>query len=408
MTYVTRAWRGLGLTAWLALSLFTLSFGAWAQELHVLETADVDVRNGRQIIDMRKSRGSVVGLRLRATDGRIVLNNVRVTFADGSVYNENRRINLLEGERTRPFDLPDQRERFLEEIELTYERQLRASEPTEIEVLGLQTNAGRSAARPAPPATGEVSARPTTPNKTEAQPGDQVRSGDVLFGAARVGFGVDRDVIRVGGQVGKFQRVRLRVLENEIYINELKVTYADGSNDTLAVDALVDANTVTRWFKLSGDHFIQEIQLNYRSKPSFKGRARVEVFGEYADNWLGPEGEARRYNSGWILLASETAGFVGFDSNVIPVARNRGGFKKLRVTVRDRAITLNELRIMYDGGKEDIVPVKARVDAGSTWGPIDLRERSRISEIRARYRSRFIDAKAAGKGAAIVEIWGSY
>ncbi|MEZ5843243.1 MAG: DUF2541 domain-containing protein [Hyphomicrobiaceae bacterium] len=399
-----------GLFAAMTVALGTLAAagGALAESLSVIAKAEVDLKQNRQVIDMRKSRGSVVGLRLRAADGRIVLSNVRVTFADGLVYDERRRINLLEGERTRPFGLPDAKERFINEIELFYDRQASAGGKTEIEILGDQTPTGRAATRPPAPATGEVSQRPTSPNKTTAQPGEQTRAGDVLFGAARVGFGVDRDVIRVGAQVGKFQRVRLRVLENDIYINELKIAYADGSSDTLAVDALVDANSVTRWFKLTGDRFVQEIHLNYRSKPSFKGRARVEVFGEYAEGWLGPSGEARRYNAGWTLIGAETAGFVGFDKDVIPIAKNRGGFKKLRVTVRDRAITLDELRIVYDNGREDIVPVKARVDAGSTWGPIDLRERARITEIRARYRSRFIDPKATGKGAAIVEIWGSY
>jgi len=398
----------LGVVAALAFAAVATAGSAQAQNLTTIGKAEVDPKRDRQVIDLRKSRGSVVGLRLRAADGKLVLSNVRVKFADGLVYDERRAITLLEGERTRPFALPDRKERFVDEIELFYERQANTADPSAIEVLAEQTSSGRSAERPAAPATGEVSQRPTSPKKTEAQPGEQVRSGDVLFGAARVGFGVDRDVIRVGAQVGKFQRVRLRVLENDIFINELKLVYADGTSDTLAVDALVDANSVTRWLKLTGDRFIQEIQLNYRSKPSFKGRARVEVFGEYAENWLGPDGEARKYNAGWSLIGSETAGFVGFDKGVIPVARNQGGFKKLRVTVLDRAITLDELRIVYENDKVDIIPVKARVDAGSTWGPFDLREQGRIKEIQARYRSRFIDPKATGKGAAIVEIWGAY
>ena len=55
------------------------------------------------------------------------------------------------------------------------------------------------------------------------------------------------------------------------------------------------------------------------------------------------------------------------------------------------------------------MPVKTRVDAGSSYGPIDLKGSTRaIKEIQARYRSRFIDASAKGKGSAIVEVWGQH
>ena len=99
----------------------------------------------------------------------------------------------------------------------------------------------------------------------------------MLFGAQYVGFGVDRDVIRVGNEIGKFDRIRLRVLENDIHINEIKIVYNNGSTDALAVNADIPMNSRTNWIDLRGDRFIKEIQMVYRSKPSFKGQARVCV-----------------------------------------------------------------------------------------------------------------------------------
>ncbi len=217
-------------------------------------------------------------------------------------------------------------------------------------------------------------------------------------------------MIRVGNEIGKFQKIRLRVLDNDIHINEIKVIYANGETDTLAVDADIPKNSRTSWIDLKGDRFIKEIQLNYRSRPSFKGQARIEVFGQYADGWLGPQGEGRKYNQGWVLLGAQTAGFVGFDKDVIPVGRNEGGFRKLRVTVKDRAITLNEVKVIFAGGEEEVIPVRTRVDAGGTYGPIDLKDgrRAAIDHIEAKYRSRFFDSSARGKGAAIVELWGQH
>jgi hypothetical protein len=202
----------------------------------------------------------------------------------------------------------------------------------------------------------------------------------------------------------------LRVLDNDIHITEMKVVYNNGESDTLAINADIPKNSRTSWIDLRGDRFIKEIQLVYRSRPNFNGQARIELFGRYAPGWLGVDGEGRKYNQGWLLLGAQTAGFVGFDKDDIPIARNEGGFKRLRVTVRDRAITLNEIKIIYADGSDETVPIRTRVDAGGTYGPIDLKGRHRqpIDHIEARYRSRFFDSSAKGKGAAIVEIWGKH
>jgi hypothetical protein len=263
---------------------------------------------------------------------------------------------------------------------------------------------------PASEPTAEIVASPTTAAPTATPAGRATEGGDVLFGAQYVGFGVDRDVIRVGNEIGKFDRIRLRVLDNDIFINELKVIYANGETDTLAVNANVPKNSRTNWIDLHGDRFIKEIQMVYKSKPSFRGQARVEVFGQYAPGWLGPQGEGRKYNQGWVLLGAQTAGFVGFDKDVIPVGANEGGFKKIRVTVKDRAITLNEIRVLYTDGTDETIPVRTRVDAGGTYGPIDLKGERRVAidRIEAKYRSRFFDASARGKGSAIVEVWGQH
>ena len=142
--------------------------------------------------------------------------------------------------------------------------------------------------------------------------------------------------------------------KNDIFITDLKAVYDDGDSETLLTDAKIDTNRKTDWIPLKRKDFIKEIQLVYRSKPDFKGQARVEVFGEYADGWLGPNGEGRKYNDGWVLLGTDTAGSIGFDKVKIPVGKNDGGFKQLRVSVKDRDITMTDLAVVYaDGAKDD-------------------------------------------------------
>jgi hypothetical protein len=148
--------------------------------------------------------------------------------------------------------------------------------------------------------------------------------------------------------------------------------------------------------------------MTYRARTTFNGQARIEVFGQYAPGWLSSNGEGSRYNQGWVLLGAQTAGFIGFDKDAIPVGSNEGGFRRIRVTGRDRAITLNAVKVVYVDGSAETIPMHTRVDAGGTYGPIELKGESlqAIDHIEAIYRSRFFDSSATGKGAAIVEIWG--
>ena len=381
--------------------------GNWVK----LGSFKVDTNKDRDTLDLSKSSGKVRALRLNTREGSIILSKVQVLYGNGAVHNEDRKIVLNQGERTRPIDAGSE-DRFVDQVNLSIGTL--KSDVALIDVYGLETDEGASAKRSAvaantPASTGPVATQPTKAAPTTTQPGTVTEFGDVLFGSQYVGFGVDRDVIRVGSEIGKFDKLRFRVLDNDIFIKDMKVVYANGESDDLVVNADVKQNTRTQWFNLHGDRFIKEVQMVYRSKPSFKGQARIEVLGQYAEGWLGPNGEGRKFNQGWVLLGAQTAGFIGFDKDIIPVGKNEGGFKKIRVTVKDRAITLNELRIIYSSGQEDVIPVKAKIEAGSTYGPIDLKGGTRtVKEIQARYRSRFIDKEARGKGMAVVEVWGQH
>lgn len=385
----------------------------------LLSTKTVDLRAGNDTIDVSAARGNFRAIRIRNTGDDISISKARVVYGDNSSHVEDRTINLLSGERSRPID-PRGGGKFVDAVAITYGAVSRGGNAT-IQVWGLvdDARAVRSAAaqRPASADPAQpIKVSPTTTAPTPAAPGTAaaIAGGDVLFGTQSVGFGVDRDVIRVGADIGKFDKIRLRVLDNDVFLNELKVIYANGEPDTLAVNAEIKANSRTNYLSLKGDRFIKEIQLNYRSRPNFRGQAHVEVLGQYAEGWLAPTGEGRKFNQGWVLLGAQTADFLkltsgklGFDRDVISVGRNEGGFKRIRVQVRDRAITLNELRVVYASGQEDIIPIKTKVEAGSTYGPIDLKGGNRpIKEIVAFYRSRLLDRSATGRGKAVVEVWG--
>ena len=103
-----------------------------------------------------------------------------------------------------------------------------------------------------------------------------------LLGSQKVGFGVDRDVIRVGRQDGRFRAIKLRVLGNDIEMLDLKVVYGNGQTDDFPVRQFIRKNSETRDIDLKGNtRFIREVQMTYKSRPSFRGRATVEVYGQH-------------------------------------------------------------------------------------------------------------------------------
>ncbi len=421
---------GRVVVAGLALAATGIMSGASAQDRWVkIGNFDAELGRGSQAVDLKGAKGSFKAFRVHMIEGEAKLTNIQFRYINGQAHNERRLINLLRNERTKPIDQRSA-ERFVEGVTTCFDSNQRG--PVKFEVYALQSRKGAAAKRPAitetltwpaacpsgpgaapvaaKPTTGPIAATPTAPIAQPAAPGTQLPGGAVLFGTQNVGFIRDRDVIRVGANLGQFDRIQLRVLNNEVHINELDVVYVDGTTQKLVVNASVKQNTRTQWLNITGTKFIKEINLNYRSRPAFKGQARVEVYGQIADGWLGANGRGRQFNEGWVLLGAQTAGrFLRAEVDRIEVGRNEGLFKRVRVTVKDRALVFDELRVVYGNGEEEVIPVKTTIAANSTFGPVDLKGGNRvIREIRARYRSAIVDAKAVGRGAAVVEIWGQH
>lgn len=236
---------------------------------------------------------------------------------------------------------------------------------------------------------------------------------DVMFGHQDLELGIDRDVIKVGDDLGKFNRIRLRVIGHDVHVDALRIVFVDQTQQDIAVDAAIKADSHSRWFSVDGAKFIHEIQLTYRAQPGMRGETRVEVTGEYARNWLAAAGEGRNYHEGWVLLGAQTAGFTGFDRDVISVGENEGGFTRLRIEAIDRAITLKEIRIKFASGPDEVFAMRERIDPGKPYGPLEFKSgKAPIKSIEARYRSRFEMEKgltsALDGRPAVVQIWGQH
>jgi hypothetical protein len=387
----------------------------------LIGTRDIDLSKDSESVDVSDARGAFKAFRVEAKRQGIDLTKVRLVYGDGTGHNEDRLIHLLKGERSKPIDARDGH-RFIDRVELSFKANAGAGSPARVEIWALQSDDGLRARRDGPQPRDEgrretAVATPDKPERTkpsEARPGERTEAGDIMFGYQDVGFGLDQDTIRVGSETGKFARLRLRVLKNDVFVKSLKVVYTDGSTQDIVLDAPVKRGARTEWYDVNGGEFIREIQMLYRSRPNVSGQARVEVTGQYAANWLGAEGEGRKFNEGWVLLGAQSAGMFGassikafgFDKDVIPVGANEGGFKKLRIKVRNRSITLKELRVVYVDGTDTVIDRRTRVDPDQIEGPWDIKADAPIKQIVASYRGRIVWGK--GTGVPVVEIWGQH
>jgi hypothetical protein len=95
---------------------------------------------------------------------------------------------------------------------------------------------------------------------------------------------------------------------------------------------------------------------------------------------------------------------LGFETDVVSVARNRG-FRSLRLDVKNRAITLNQIKVIYADDSSEVFAERQRVAGGSSFGPVDLRSGRPVKQIEISHRSRIFDSTAEGSGYAFVEFW---
>ncbi|WP_088348417.1 MULTISPECIES: DUF2541 family protein [Rhodomicrobium] len=100
------------------------------------------------------------------------------------------------------------------------------------------------------------------------------------LGCQSVGFLGDRDVIKIGRREGRFKAIKLNVSGNAVHIMDLKVVYANGAPDDIQVRSEIREGGETRPLDLRGrERAIDRVELVYRAKPNFHGKARVCVSG---------------------------------------------------------------------------------------------------------------------------------
>ena len=217
----------------------------------LLGQLEVDFRADRDVIEVGRHEGRFEKLRVVVRGAPIQLRAMKVIFEDDSVLDMPGRGRVLRENSAFVFDLPGQR-RVIKSITFEY----------------------RSIDRREGKATVLVYGQHST---REARRG----SGRVqLLGQQEVDFRADRDVIEVGTDEGRFQRIRIVVRGAPIELRDVKVTFGDDSvHDPVIGSRILRENSAYEFDFPRGVRFIKQIAFEYRSLNRREGKATVLVYG---------------------------------------------------------------------------------------------------------------------------------
>jgi hypothetical protein len=227
---------------------------------------DVGRRTDFDEIRVGRREGRFSAIRLEAEGNDVSILDLKVIYSNGAPDDIQVRSEIREGERTRPLDLRG-RDRSIDRIELVSKRDFRGRGRgrARVCIYGLEARDDRDGDRR---------------GDGDRRDGDRYGGRWEELGCQSVGLLGDRDTIRVGRREGRFKAIKLNVSGNSVHILDLKVIYANGDPDDIQVRSEIREGGETRPLDLRGfERSIDRIELVYRAKPNFKGRAKVCVTG---------------------------------------------------------------------------------------------------------------------------------
>lgn len=214
----------------------------------------------------------------------------------------------------------------------------------------------------------------------------RARSDWVLLGEQEVGFRVDRDVIRISREGVRFSQLRIEAERNEVYLISVGLVYQNGFREEFRVDNNVKPGNAPV-INLRGDRsYLKQIELVYRARPDFRGRAIVRVYGELAGSGR-DDRVAERDRRGFAEIESQRISRRDRSPVVFDVGRRDGRFASLRFQAKDGEIRIEDVRITFGNGQTQSVSVGDRIGEDEFSRPIDLEgDRRFIRSVRVEAR----------------------
>ena len=102
------------------------------------------------------------------------------------------------------------------------------------------------------------------------------------LGSRKVNYKLDRDVIHVGVQDGRFKKLKLKVTGGNLNMHRMVVHYGNGSKEEINVRHNFSRRSGSRVIDLKGNkRIIKKVVFVYDSKNASRRRATVHLFGRH-------------------------------------------------------------------------------------------------------------------------------
>lgn len=102
----------------------------------------------------------------------------------------------------------------------------------------------------------------------------------VKLGTRKVNGLIDRDRISIGASWGWFDKIRLHVRGNNLWLYDLDIRFGNGAKQDVGVRAFIPQGGHTRTIDLvGGERFIKSVSFTYGKFPNGNGPTYVEVWG---------------------------------------------------------------------------------------------------------------------------------
>ncbi|MEM7161805.1 MAG: hypothetical protein AAF487_05120 [Bacteroidota bacterium] len=102
------------------------------------------------------------------------------------------------------------------------------------------------------------------------------------IGSKKVDFKIDKDVIIVGADEGRYKKLKIAVSGGSLNMHRMTVHYANGSKENIALKHNFKPATASRIIDLKGNsRVIKKITFIYDSKNRQARKAKIHVFGKH-------------------------------------------------------------------------------------------------------------------------------
>lgn len=102
----------------------------------------------------------------------------------------------------------------------------------------------------------------------------------VKLGEQRVNFRAEKDEIIIGGDEGRFKRIKLKVEDAGVHFNDVVVVFGNGDRFDVSMRDNIPAGGETRAIDLPGEaRAIKKVILRYKTRGGNDEKATVRVLG---------------------------------------------------------------------------------------------------------------------------------